>query len=184
MFLFQTSDVRSKRQRDPAAPKSPSSPTKCSIMPVLRAHDLSLNYAAPSTNTTTTTTSILPPASGPRQQNHHHQHHRRYPNIAWFRKPRQFDGADQHAVLQQPVVHTDVPFPKRMQSLRHTTAPNATAVRPPYNTSVYRINRINPPNTISKDATTTIKDNPSVVQAGNKEPHSSGEAKWISSYNP
>lgn len=178
LFALQTSDVRSsQRKRHSTAPKSPSSQTKYSINNSLRRpHDPSLN-----------TTSTVPLELGPPRN-------RRYQNIAWVRGQHPVSAKQQQSYQNHHFsIHTAAD-PQTIESSsivdgqrlhRHTTKtaqPTSMSVRPIYNPSVYRINRIKPPPIeTSKSPTTT--DNPSAqeLKSVDSQPQTSGKYKWLSS---
>lgn len=168
LIILQTSDVRSQRKRHSTAPKGASSKTKYSIN----------NVRHPTQDPSLVTTSNVPLQLGPRN--------RRYQNIAWTRgqHPVAHTQSIEHSSINTSD-HANVKSTSLMdaqQQHRHMTQPTNMSVRPIYNPSVYRINRIKPPNTASTSQKTI--DNPNSAQEHksiDSKPQTLGKYKWLSS---
>lgn len=182
-FIFQTSDVRTERKRHSTASKGPSGQTKYSINNLRRrSHDSPLTAAA-------TKPSSVTSELGPPQRNN-----RRYQNIAWVRggkHPVAAKQSSQHSSIKSVDPERIVPksltdtqrLPRNMTQQQQQTT--HMSVRPIYNPSVYRINRIKPANSTTSTSQTTIDKNVPNPQGQDAtvDPTSQtlGKYKWLSS---
>lgn len=161
IYYLQTSDDRSERKRHSTASKGPSSKTKYSINNSHRVHH-------PSSN--------IPFELKPRN--------RRHQNIAWVRGQHPVATHNPYQLSSINTADSEVESRsiKDINRKHMTPHPTSMSVRPIYNPSVYRINRIKPPNTTSTSLASI--DNPSAQESHksvDSQPPTLGKFKWLSS---